>query len=98
MKTNIIFTTFLCFLISLSGNSQHIKYRKKFPVNITIIAPGPAPFAGAIWIAPEWQWQNGDYIYIPGYWTKPKKHHRRWISGFWKRTRRGFVWISGYWK
>lgn len=52
--------------IGVCVNAQRVRARIDFPVNITIGAPGPPPFAGAIWIGPEWRWQQDQYVAVPG--------------------------------
>lgn len=91
----------LAALISLSFSatkSQHIRVQMNFPIGIAVNPPGPAPFAGAIWIGPEWRWQRGAYVCVPGYWSKPGRRKGHWKQGRWKYTRRGYVWMPGCWK
>ena len=85
-------------LISFAANAQHVKVRIGFPVGISVGAPGRAPFAGAIWIGPEWTWRNGNYVCVPGYWAKPRHHRAVWVSGHWQYTRRGYKWVPGHWR
>lgn len=82
---------------TLACQAQRVSVRLNFPINISVGAPGPAPFVGAIWIAPEWRWQRGRYVVVPGYWARP---HRRaiYIPGHWSYSRRGYIWIPGRWR
>ena len=80
------------------AEAQHIRARLNFPVGVTIGAPGRPPFAGGIWIGPEWRWQGRNYVYVPGYWARPHKAYKHWVAGHWQETRRGFRWIPGHWR
>ena len=78
--------------------AQHVRVRLGFPASVGIRAGGPAPFAGAIWIGPEWQWRGGQYVAVPGYWARPRGHRSYWVQGHWKYTRRGYRWVPGHWR
>lgn len=88
----------LLFGVITTSKAQHVKVQLNFPSGIAIRPSGPAPFAGAIWIGPEWYWDHGRYVHRNGYWCKPHHGKRQWIPGHWKYTRRGYVWIGGRWR
>ena len=85
-------------LFQIKGNAQYVRVRPGFHVGITIGAPGPAPFAGGIWIGPEWRWRGGRYVEVPGYWARPRHRGAGWVSGHWKYSRRGYRWVPGHWR
>ena len=97
MKRTIILTGILIGLSLVKANAQYVRVRPGFSVGITIGAPGPAPYSGAIWIGPEWTWKGGRYVEVPGYWGRPGRHHA-WIPGHWRYTRRGYRWVPGHWR
>jgi len=84
--------------ISFYAGAQRVQIRLDFPVGIAVRPAAPAPFRGAIWIGPEWRWQSGRYVAVPGYWSRPHRHRAVWIDGYWRHTRRGYVWVPGYWR
>jgi hypothetical protein len=92
----------LLFLISVCTafhtKAQYVKIRPGFPSGVVVRAPGVAPFAGGVWIGPEWKWQGGRYVHTPGYWAKPHRRGLVWVPGHWKYTRRGYVWRPGRWR
>ena len=90
----ILFALVISFIFS-SAQSQHVRVQMAFPAGIAVNAPGAAPFAGAIWIGPEWRWQRGAYVCVPGYWSKPGRRKGQWKQGYWKYTRRGYIWVPG---
>lgn len=50
------------------------------------------------WVAGEYAWRGGQYVYTDGYWAQPPHPGNRWVEGHWKNSRRGWVWIPGHWK
>lgn len=88
----------LIALFSSKVQSQHINFRMNFPTGVSIGPSAPSPFRGGVWIGPEWQWQGGKYVHIPGYWAKPHRRKTIWIQGHWKQTRRGYIWVAGRWR
>ena len=95
-KILIIVITLLGFSI-LKADAQYVRTRPGFSVNVSVGAPGPAPYRNAIWVGPEWQYRNGRYVEVPGYWAN-RGRHRGWAYGHWKQSRRGYKWVPGYWK
>lgn len=86
-------------LLTMQGTqAQRVNVRLNFPVGIRTGAPGASPFRGAIWVGPEWRWQRGTYVAVPGYWARPSRQHAVWVPGHWKYTRRGYIWIPGRWR
>lgn len=96
MKKMILVGIMLLGLSIFKVNAQFVRTKPAFSVAISVGAPGPAPYAGAIWIGPEWAWRGNHYVEVPGYWVK--RGHRHWITGHWKYTRRGYRWVPGHWR
>jgi hypothetical protein len=95
----IFFLTLLFLITGISAlQAQRVKVRIGFPVGISIGAPGPAPYGGAIWVGPEWQWRGGRYHCVPGYWARPNRYNAVWIPGHWKYSRHGYRWVPGRWR
>jgi hypothetical protein len=97
MKTYFLAAFILVFQFDDSF-AQHVRARMEFPVGTSMRPVGAAPFRGAIWIGPEWRWQRGQYILVPGYWAKPNRRGSVWLPGSWSNTRRGFIWKPGRWR
>ena len=97
MKKYFLFLVVLIVLVTFNSSAQHIKMRLNFPVGVSLHANAPAPFAGAVWIGPEWKWNGREYVHVAGYWSKPNRR-RHWIPGHWKYSRRGYFWMPGHWK
>jgi len=97
MKKIVIVTIALVGLSFMKADAQYVRTRPGFSVNVSVGAPGPAPYAGAIWIGPEWAWRGGRYVEVPGYWARPGRH-RGWVAGHWRYARRGYRWVPGHWR
>lgn len=97
MKKIVFVIITLLGLSVLKAGAQYIRSRPGFSVNVSVGAPGPPPYGGAVWVGPEWVWQRGHYVEVPGYWANPGRH-RGWAFGHWKHRRRGYRWEPGHWK
>jgi hypothetical protein len=94
-----ILSLMLAFIfIANHADAQFVRVRLGFPAGVAVAAPGAAPFAGGIWIGPEWRWQGGRYVHVPGYWARPQRRGLVWVPGHWQYTRRGYVWRGGRWR
>lgn len=97
MKKILIAVITMLGLSLLKADAQYVRRRPGFSVSVSVGAPGPPPYAGAIWIGPEWTWRGGQYVEVPGYWARPGRH-RGWAVGHWRNSRRGYRWIPGHWR
>jgi hypothetical protein len=98
MKIKLSIAALIFFISTGTANAQHVKIRLGFPGGISIGASGRAPFAGAVWVGPEWAWRGGRYECVPGYWARPHHHGAIWVSGHWKYSRYGYRWVPGHWR
>lgn len=55
-----------------------------------------APYRGAYWVPGEYVWRGGRYVYVNGYWTRPRAG-RVYTRGYWQSTPHGYSWHRGYW-
>lgn len=56
-----------------------------------------APYAGSIWVGPEYYWRGNAYVARPGYWSRPRRGYS-YHPGRWDQTRRGHTWVRGGWR
>jgi hypothetical protein len=98
MKMKVLIPVLFFMMVAGAVNAQHVKVRIGFPVGISIGPSGRAPYAGAVWIGPEWQWRGGRYVTAPGYWARPGRYGAVWVPGHWKYSRRGYKWVPGHWR
>jgi hypothetical protein len=68
-----------------------------YPDGGVVVAPGPPPFVGAVWIGGEYRWSHGHYVSAGGRWSHPRSG-RTWTSGNWQKANGGYRWSHGYWK
>jgi len=99
MKKLILAILLIAGVGIFTSNAQRVSVRLDFPVGVPVVAPGPPPFAGAIWIRPEWTWRSGRYVCAPGYWAPPPRSGRSyWAPGHWKHRPGGYYWRRGHWR
>ncbi len=80
------------FLSSCAGTY----YVAERPVEPVYVRPA-APYRGAYWVPGEYVWNRGRYVYVNGYWTRPRTG-RAYVRGHWEGGPRGYVWHRGYWR
>jgi hypothetical protein len=97
MKIKTLIIVLLCMLGISQLQAQRVSVRLNFPAGMSV-SHGVSPYAGAVWIGPEWQWRGGAYISVPGYWARPQCYRATWIPGYWKYSRHGYHWVPGYWR
>ncbi len=51
-----------------------------------------------VWIAGEYRWRSGGYLFVPGYWMIPPRRNAHYVPGYWEPARGGYIWISGFWQ
>jgi hypothetical protein len=56
-------------------------------------SPGPE----YVWVPGNWAW-NDRWIWVEGEWVVPPRDGAVWQSGYWTRSRRGYVWVQGRWR
>ena len=98
MKKILVIATICLAFGVMKADAQYVHARPGFSVGISLGAPGPAPYAGAVWVGPEWAWRNGHYVEVAGYWDRPYRHHRYWVPGHWRWTHWGYRWTPGHWR
>jgi len=94
----MILLAIVLLTIGVVAEAQRVRVQLSFPVTVRVQAPGAAPFRGAIWIGPEWRWNRGHYVVVPGFWAKPRRHRAYRVPGHWQYSRRGYYWRPGYWR
>src|SRR4051812_9603257 len=88
--------TAVLLIVAASCSTTKEHYVTVKPETITTARTEP-PFAGAIWIGPEYRWSGSTYVVEPAHWAKPVKTGV-WVPGHWRETKGGYTWVSGYWK
>jgi len=72
-------------------------YAVPFKPEAPWMRPSPPPSKWHVWMPNEWQWRQGRYVSVPGYWMRPPNKNMRYVPGYWNRTREGWVWRQGHW-
>ena len=82
---------------SLSVINTDAQFIVKVRPTVVVRARPPMPSAGHIWIEPEWEWRNNNYVIVDGYWA-PRRAGYVYVPGHWGRKRGGHYWIGGHWR
>ena len=99
MKKIVFVIVMLLGLSLLKADAQYVRRKPGFSVNISLNAPGPAPYRDAIWVGPEWGWRGGRYVEVPGHWVRAPRRGSVWVSGGWAYSNhRGYRWRGGHWR
>jgi hypothetical protein len=80
-------------MLASCSSSYYVAER---PAAYVYTRPAP-PFAGAIWIGPEYYWSGGRYVVRPGYWTRPRSNYS-YHPGYWNHNSHGHTWVRGGWR
>ena len=60
--------------------------------------PNPAPKAGYVWVAGNWDWKRGTgWQWTPGHWER-QKSRKTWTAGYWEVRGDHWVWVAGGWR
>jgi hypothetical protein len=99
MKKILFVFIVLLGLSTIKADAQYVRRKPGFSVNISLGAPGPAPYSEAVWVRPEWVWRHGRYVEVPGHWVRAPRHGAVWVNGGWAySSHRGYRWRGGYWR
>jgi len=90
---SILFACSVTMLLASCGGGYYVAAR---PAPYTYVRP-VSPYAGAIWIGPEYYWSGSNYAVHPGYWGRPRPNYS-YHPGHWNQNRRGHAWVSGGWR
>jgi hypothetical protein len=58
--------------------------------------PGPAPDADSFYVPGHWEWRDGRYVWIAGYFARMQPSYV-WVPGHYRWTPYGYVYVAGYW-
>jgi YXWGXW repeat-containing protein len=58
------------------------------------LRPGPRH----VWVDGYHRWGGREYVWVPGYWAVPPRHHAHWVRAHWVHRRGGWVLVEGHWR
>lgn len=84
------------FLAVISAEAQVIV--KVRPVAPVVVRPA-CPATGYAWVGGSWKWNRRirNYVWVDGYWARPRRHGAVWIEGHWRAARGGWKYVPGHW-
>lgn len=98
MKTisfTVLMATITVILFSSCAAQSRVYVAERHPAPV-VMRPAP-PFAGAIWVGPEYRWHRGQYVYVAPRYVTPR-HGHTWAQGYWKHHHGKQVWVKGHWR
>jgi hypothetical protein len=91
-------------VVTYSGSAQVgyaspgvVVYQPPPPAQVTVSATPVAPYQGAIWVQPHWQWNGAQYVWVDGYWEQPRAGYV-YVQPTWQRRGNGYVYVQGAWQ
>ena len=55
------------------------------------------PYHSAVWIPGHNEWQNGQYVWVGGYYGYPPHRHSKWIAPSYPHNQSGYSYRPGHW-
>jgi hypothetical protein len=56
-----------------------------------------SPSRSAVWIPGHNEWQNGQYVWVGGYYTYPPHKHSHWVAPRYPHNGSGYSYQPGHW-
>lgn len=56
-----------------------------------------SPGAAHVWVEGYYRWSAGDYVWVPGHWSKPPFAGARWAAPRYVAHQGGYRFVSGHW-
>ncbi|MBE7172150.1 MAG: YXWGXW repeat-containing protein [Williamsia sp.] len=90
--TGILAIVLFSSLVSSCAPS-YVAMRPVPPSYARPVQPGP----GYIWVNDNWVRRGGQYVFVPGYWSAPRRN-RVWTEGNWQSRGGRYHWTPGRWR
>ena len=68
------------------------------PPHVVIEVPWASPGYGAVWIQPHYEWVNGQWVWIHGYYEYPPRPDAVYIIGNHQYRHGDHYWVSSHWR
>jgi outer membrane lipoprotein SlyB len=66
------------------------------PIQSENVPPPPAP--SYVWQSGYWQWNNYQYVWVPGHYTARPTATAQWIPDHWVQYNGGWMFVPGQWQ
>jgi hypothetical protein len=97
MVRKMIYTALLGVGLAMSSYAAEVIVRVAPPravVEHRIARPGP----NYIWTPGYQRWDGRAYVWAPGVWVVPPRHHAHWVHPYWAHRGGGWVFVDGRWR
>jgi hypothetical protein len=81
-----------------AGSANAQVYVRVAPPPVIVEHPTVRPGPHHVWIRGFYRWNGVRYVWTPGRWVIPPRHHARWVDGHWVRRPGGWFWMEGHWR
>lgn len=85
-----------CLTVPAAAWSQVISITIAPPPLPVYVQP-PIPDEGYLWSPGYWEYDAGDYYWVPGTWVRPPAAGLLWTPGYWAWNNGFYVFNRGYW-
>ncbi len=75
---------------------NEVEYLPEPPATVEVGPVGIPPSPDQTWIPGSWIWQQGRYLWRPGYWVTVQQDWD-WVPSHYSWSPRGYVYVDGYW-
>lgn len=90
------FALIACLAVPAAAWSQTI-YVTIAPPPLPVYVQPPIPSDGYLWSPGYWEYDAGDYYWVPGTWVRPPAVGLLWTPGYWAWNNGFYVFNRGYW-
>lgn len=90
------FALIACLVVPAAAWSQIISVTIAPPPLPVYVQP-PIPDDGYLWSPGYWEYDAGDYFWVPGTWVRPPAVGLLWTPGYWAWSNGFYVFNRGYW-
>lgn len=92
----------IILMVMILGGSKSfgqviVKVKPNRPAVHAVRRP-PAPSPNHTWVEEDWIPRGNSYVWHGGYWVAAPRKGAKFVTGYWRNSRRGMVWVPGHWK
>ncbi|HEX7728884.1 MAG TPA: YXWGXW repeat-containing protein [Terracidiphilus sp.] len=98
MKKLILAAIVAFTLLPVAANAQAQIIVRVAPPAPIVERHGPPPGRGYVWIGGYQRWDGARYVWVPGRYEMPPRHHARWVEHRWVHRHGTWVFVEGHWR
>ncbi|HUA53004.1 MAG TPA: hypothetical protein VMB81_12620 [Candidatus Sulfotelmatobacter sp.] len=63
-----------------------------------VVPPPPTPGVAVTWQSGYWNWNNNQWVWMPGHYVDTPSPQAVWEPGHWAQEPNGWLWVQGRWR